>query len=701
MKRSRFIALRPPAWFALIALMTGWPASADAAAKRPVAALQVSAVTVRPGDTITIDAGRSRPSQGARIRRVTISMGDGTRRRTSRKPRTIKHAYRRKGLFDIVVRVLDSRGRSASIRQRITVGDSLARAVPRPKTVVARASDVRSVGPAAHGRQIAILRPGSAPPVGGALVVPVSDERPDGVLGVVTSRGLAGSDVAVTLRPATLDEAYSDLKIDASGSLSDAVVRSQSGTRLTRAELRAFHLGGTGVRCTGLRAAPVNIELDLDPLHWDLSFTAPFPSIHFLLAGSPIIKVGLGLNTGSECHLTLPVHVTIPIAGTPILLKISPVLRLSADGTLNAQFEWRPRLAYGFDRGNGISGEVHVFNPGTQTLNINSTAEASLFFGASANLSLAGRVGVQADFGPAFTFGLAQTASQSCVSADLGLRLSASANADVFVKNWSFALFNGTIAKKQLYRRCNNSGSQGAGSGGTATSPGGGPPGSSPGNVNTPVSYDRVTPLGPTVGPVGYSFAIKGPPCRPPGGAGAKVEVSWGNGTNGAIAEGALVDWTVRLPTSLESRSAVATVTCSASPAGSPPVWQETFLATATGSRRPTKLANAPSQGGIVSIASGATLGDPCPEITGLVPMRTWLFTGISDLPEGGEGGLMVVLPTATAFESKPLPAQARVGDPGRASAWCDYRAASAAPGPDAYPVASFMYAATEYLVGL
>jgi uncharacterized membrane protein YgcG len=320
--------------------------------------------------------------------------------------------------------------------------------------------------------------------VGSVLSIPASARFPEGVLGrIVSARRIAHGDAQLVLTPAAINQAYQQVDVATGGSLDDpgVVIENDQGQVIGQdKDPRALshvglHLGGSGVRCTGFNGAPpVDINIDLSPLHWDLSFTYPSPSIHFLVTGSPVITVNLGLNLATECHWTLPIHVVVPIPGTPLQVKISPVLQLSTNGSLAGTFTWSPRLTYGFDRGNGISDEVHVFNPGSATLGFNANASADLFFGPDAELSLGGRVGVSATFGPDFGVSRSIGSAGSCDDADVGLKIEASADVDLFISHWSITLFTGEIGRRNVFHQCSVPVSNGNGGSGSSTNSGGG-----------------------------------------------------------------------------------------------------------------------------------------------------------------------------------------------------------------------------------
>ena len=67
-------------------------------------------------------------------------------------------------------------------------------------------------------------------------------------------------------------------------------------------------------------------------------------------------------------------------------------------------------------------------------------------------LTLFDRIGVGGDFGPDLS--VTYDASTACVTADAELKADLTADANLFVKDWTFALASGVFLKGQLYQKC-------------------------------------------------------------------------------------------------------------------------------------------------------------------------------------------------------------------------------------------------------
>nr|BFE64015.1 hypothetical protein GCM10020063_085410 [Dactylosporangium thailandense] len=166
-------------------------------------------------------------------------------------------------------------------------------------------------------------------------------------------------------------------------------------------------------------------------------------------------------------------HIAIP-AFPGLMVVLKPVLKITVGGQVSLDFQWAPRMAVGFVRSPNINTDVHAFGS-SSSVTLSSTVGADVFLGLSVELSLAGRLGVEGAVGP--DLGVEYDASTQCVSVFGQTKAELSANASVFVKNWSFAIASGVFGRTDLYQHC-----FGGGGGGDqrdlTLSAGGGPAGS-------------------------------------------------------------------------------------------------------------------------------------------------------------------------------------------------------------------------------
>lgn len=341
---------------------------------------------------------------------------------------------------------------------------------PKPATKTVKASTITHVTGSPNGTQTVTLAKGAAvPAVKRVLTAGTSKAAPYGLLGTVTAvaSGPNGTHI-LTLRPASLSQAYSRFSVSTSQVVTSSEVTQPSGTApatgLSPGLLPAatggsgfgFNLSKAAFSCSGSAGPAIALTADLSKTRVDLSLnTNPrAPSIHFLVTADPVFDINVGFTGQVTCKLAgnAVMTVRIPIPGTPDLeVDLKPVVALTAGGQASLDFRWAPRAAIGFDKGPGISTESHGFGS-SGSVAVSATAGADLFLGLDAELALAGRVGVGGDFGP--DLGVTYDASAGCVTVDGELKADLTADVNVFVKDWTFALATGIFLKKELYRKC-------------------------------------------------------------------------------------------------------------------------------------------------------------------------------------------------------------------------------------------------------
>lgn len=361
--------------------------------------------------------------------------------------------------------------------------------VPRQTTTVLTSGDVSAVSGSPGGTQTVTLASGSTVPVvGHVLVAPPSSVAPYGLLGTVTgiSNGPGGNST-VTTTPATLDEAYSKFQVSTKQSVTASDVQlasslagadpgagqlasttaelmtgqrptvASSGTaRLTGASGTKFDLSKAAFTCTGSADHTITVTGDLSHMSVDLSLNASVsaPSIDFLVTADPVFSVSADFSGQMDCRLTDAkfLTITIPFPAAPELdVTINPVIDLSANGKATLGMQWKPRVEVGFYKAPGTSLTSHGFgSSGSVTATANAAAD--LFLGFNADISLAGRVGAGGGFGPDLP--VSYDSASGCVTVDSQLEADLTANANIFVKDWSFTIASGTFDKSQLYSKC-------------------------------------------------------------------------------------------------------------------------------------------------------------------------------------------------------------------------------------------------------
>jgi len=374
--------------------------------------------------------------------------------------------------------------RSATRRVR-SVSPVVVHSKLRASTVQPTQGSVMSVTSSPAGTtSVALARGVRAPPVGGALVLPVSVKAPHGVLGVVTATSrLPDGRTAVTTRPGTLEDAYSSFDAHLNGELGQLAqgAASASSTRGHAAVKVGIFDISFGCDDPSVERS-IHHSIDLSKMRVVANVAIPSPSngyfgpgVEFELFGHPQLDFGVTFTGLQECHAKA--IVTIPIPDTPgLLLEIGPDFKLTANGAVGADLTWEPWVNYGFTRfRGGPNGDEHEFVNGGK-VNFSGSAELKLSLELDAGLSLAGRLGIDGSLGPEITGqASAQTSPpKACLAVWADFAAALTAHADLFFKDYTFNLASATFGHLQLYQACANSGGGGGGGGGGGTGGGAG-----------------------------------------------------------------------------------------------------------------------------------------------------------------------------------------------------------------------------------
>jgi hypothetical protein len=496
----------------------------------------MSKQVVPAGKPLHVSAAGSRLGTHRRLRGVVIRFGDRTRPVHLRSlHRAARHRYARRGRYLVRVTVTDNRGGSKSASRRIVVTNRPGIKALRETVVVRGGRVISAETPLDPAASVLVLRPGTrSPGVGGALVVLPGGILPQGFLGTVdgASRNIDGT-TTVTARPAPLDAAYSRFSVAFAGKLGMHDVSLAPGADApTRALPRPAKLSSLPFTCTTKSGHKESVAADFSNTHVDASLDIRSRAIHFLFTTHPVLTLNLHFEGSASCTLAnkQALQITVPVAA-PLTLTIKPEFKLDASGSIDATTTWSPRLAIGFDRAPGISDNPIGFGSSI-TFNATGNADANLYAGLSVELGVGGRIGVTGSAGPdlhatarATTNGSTSTA---CAHVEAFVKADLTANADVFIKSWSWSLFHGEFARTTLYEHCATTGGGGVsgGGGGAATGGGGAPAGGggtpsgggstpSPGGGGPPSGGGGSTPSGASVtlgqgpaAPAGYRYAV-------------------------------------------------------------------------------------------------------------------------------------------------------------------------------------------------
>lgn len=465
----------------------------------PRAALVVSSSILSRGGSLVVSGRGSRLAHGDRVRRATVEFGDGSRPvRIRSLSRGVRHVYSHAGLFTVRLVIRDARGDTAQARRRIAVLGPRGVRARRGTVIVASDQVISWLAVPALPDQILVLKRGArVPRRGAALVVLPGAAMPEGFLGEVSGASKNSDRTStVTAVPRSLDAAYSRFSVAVARNVAELtptlVAGASASARMSRAH-RA-RVSSLPFTCKANGGYSVGASADLSKTHLDASLDIRSRAIHFLFAFYPSFTLDARLSGSATCTLANAgaLQLTIPVAA-PLTLTVRPEFKLDASGSIEAQTTWTPRMVIGFDRAPGISDNPVAFGSGI-SFSARGNAEANLYAGLSIALGVGGRLGVTGSAGPDLDAKASLTTSggsaTACAHVDGFVKAELSANADVFVKHWSWTLFSGDFFRTTLYDHCTTTpaapsggggppgGAEGAGGG--ALGGGGGPPPPSP-----------------------------------------------------------------------------------------------------------------------------------------------------------------------------------------------------------------------------
>ena len=329
--------------------------------------------------------------------------------------------------------------------------------VAKSNTLVLPSSRAVSVTGSPTGIQTTVLTTGTAPVVGGYLVLPVSTSAPDGLLGKVTAvHTNANGTVSVTTLPATLTDAYSAFTVHMDFTAGRSFVPEfhqgiAHGTADSTLMSPATSLSHLPFTCSGSATPTITVSATLMALHGIITLDIYAPEIIVTLSGVPHFSATVDFKGEVTCKLKGTFKISIPLV-EPLQLTLRPVFQLDAQGAIGLHFTWKPRITIGFSRGNRYKNTTTFLMHGAPTITPTGAASASAFFAITAELSLAGRVGVGLDFGPL----LSATLANSCLTISIALKSDLTARVTVFVITWHFKLLGGVFDKTNIYRACSS-----------------------------------------------------------------------------------------------------------------------------------------------------------------------------------------------------------------------------------------------------
>jgi hypothetical protein len=343
---------------------------------------------------------------------------------------------------------------------------SAVRAVPRSTTRTPTTAQVLSVTYRADGTSRTRLAAGAVPPkVGGHLVAKASAVAPNGLLGRVTAvaRAADGSYSVTTVR-APLSDAYSTYQVTSRRLTTPTATAAATRTSGEPATSRAI----AGFECRtaeGTLQPQVDVQIDPGAIRSDFTLDANVvePYLNMYLTVRPTVTLTASLPAGVTCEREMPVMARIPVSsGPPLELILQPRVTIDASGEVSATLTWKTSAMVGIHATkqrqsltHGFGSDVSVSARGEATVNAATNIRASL---AVAGLDLIDpvsdenpRVAVDLDVGPQLNLSVA---SDDCSTLSTYLRATLSAEADLLVKDWSWAGKSVQTTPKQLWSTC-------------------------------------------------------------------------------------------------------------------------------------------------------------------------------------------------------------------------------------------------------
>ena len=407
--------------------------------------------------------------------------------------------------------LIDTSGRTSAAVQSVVVTTRLA-IRPRATTVRAASGHVLSAvkPPGLTSSVLILVRGSTVPSVGSSLVVEPGGVLPEGFLGRVSgaSRNTDGT-VTVTAQPTALDAAYSQFSVAISQNVrADNVFLASTSSITGHAPVaHPANISAIPFTCVTQSGWSVSATADFSHTHVQATLDIGSRAIHFLLTTDPTFTLGATFQGSATCTLANAneLHVVVPIAA-PLTLTIRPEFEFNVSGSFHAQATWAPRLAIGFDRAPGISQNPVGFGS-SLSFDANGQADADLYAGLSVELGIGGRVGVAGTVGPhlhaAVTTTTNNAQSTACASVTAWAHAELTANADIFIRHWSWTLYSGDFGKSTIYNHCVSTATGGPGGGttgtgtGSGTSSGGGTGSTGPGSGSESGSGSAPPPTTP------------------------------------------------------------------------------------------------------------------------------------------------------------------------------------------------------------
>lgn len=323
--------------------------------------------------------------------------------------------------------------------------------VPKPDTDLLGSGEVEGVRPVGRDTVVFLDADVAPPSQGNSVVVPVSDDAPEGVLGMVTSvTELPDGRTRVRTRPEPLAAAYTEYELDLEGkTLEDLMASEAKASGLLDHLTQALHCEGSG-RASARTVARIGklvprVEIDLRRKEF-----------RFELRGKPEVGGEFEAHGDQTCEpRNLPaISIPLPAHGLPLFLTIAPAAKAEVEGNFESSFLLKPDLVAGVERTAKRDAQpFHSFRLGQPgEPDVKGNGHVAVDLGVEVGLSLAGRVGVSGTTGPRIdaTFDLSPTSF--CHSATGSAYMELTGRANFFIRKWEFQIHRLNFGSKQFWQ---------------------------------------------------------------------------------------------------------------------------------------------------------------------------------------------------------------------------------------------------------
>lgn len=459
----------------------------SAATRATHAQVDVSQHVLPLASTLKVSARRSTIASGAHVRSAVVRFGDRTKPVRLRSLRSVvSHRYARPGSYSVTLDLTDSRGHHQSSSSRVLV-QHRAGIVARPETVIEGPTAVVSATTPADGLStLVVLAAGAPRPAqGGEIVIdPGSPELPDGFLGRVSSIVINADNTAtVSAIAGALSDAYSSFSTTfASAAVAGATDIGDDGSAVASHAQRAHAVSASDVafKCTANGAHNLSAKADFTDTTITGSVDVASSSAHLTITSNPVFRFSAGFSGSASCAIdgSFVLSVKAPIA-PPLVLTVTPVIRVTASGSVTAQATWAPHLSMSIDHSSSGTTYPATFSSHVDASETGS-AKITFFAGIEAELSVATVAGLRATVGPELDATATAKVTSSGESACVKITAFVHAEAEAFATLWKYTktqkLFDVNYAPVTLYDQCAP-----PGGGGSGTVTGGGSGGSGSG----------------------------------------------------------------------------------------------------------------------------------------------------------------------------------------------------------------------------